>query len=234
MNNRLFWIRSAPPPAPDPAGPEITIQTLKSNYPGFMGAISAYTAILRAGISPHEMHTHREEEQIVVVSGELEATVEDETHRLGPGGFCHIPSGLPHEVRSAGSLPTEFLVFKWNWEGPSASRATAVPIFFTGKALVARNEQPGIQRHRICQDNALANGATLTAEFIQIAAHSGYPDHAHDHDLMLILLRGQLHGLHPAASAPAIIYYPAKTPHMMAPLHSEPTEMIALEFHRGD
>lgn len=232
MMNRLFWIRSAP--TPDPVEPELTIRTLKSNYPGPMGAISAYTAILRASANSHEIHSHREEEQIVVLSGELDAILGDETHRLGPGGFCHFPPGSRHAVRSAGPGDTAFLVFKWTWQSTSGSPAKTIPVFFTAKELEPWTEQPGIQRHRICQDQSLANGATLTAEFIRVGANSGYPEHTHEHDLMLILLRGQLHGFHPPTSAPAIIYYPAKTPHMMAPLHPEPTEMIALEFHRGD
>jgi len=231
MNNRLFWIRSAWSPEPD--GPELTIRTLKTGYPGPMGTIWAYTAVLRASATPHEMHSHREEELVVVLSGELDA-FGDETHRLSPGGLCHVPSGSPHLVRSVGPEDTRFLIFKWNWQSTSGSPAKSAPLFFTPSALEPWKEQPGIQRHRICQDRSLANGTTLTAEFIHVGPHSGYPDHAHDHDLMLILLRGQLQGFHPPTSAPAIIYYPAKTPHMMAPLHPEPTEMIALEFHRGD
>ena len=233
MTHRFFWIRSASHTA-DPAGPVMSIRALKSDYPGFMGTFSAFTAILRAASTPHEMHTHREEEQIVVLSGELDVIVGDETHRLGPGGFCHFPAGSRHAVSSAGPEDTAFLVFKWTWQPGSGSPAKTSPVFFTGKALEPWKEQPGIQRQRICQNASLANGATLSAEFIRAGAHSGYPDHSHDHDLMLILLRGRLHGLHPAASAPAVIYYPAKTPHMMAPLHPEPTEMIALEFHRGE
>ena len=230
--NRPFWIRSAP--TPDPVGPAITIRALKGNYPGLMGTFSAYTAILRASSSPHELHTHREEEQIVVLSGELDVFVEDQTDRLGPGGFCHFPSGSGHAISAVGPEDTAFLVFKWSWESTSGSPAKTVPVLFTAKVLEPWTEQRGVQRHRICQAKSLANGATLTAEFIRVGPHSGYPGHTHDHDLLLVLLRGQLHGFHPPASAPAIIYYPAKTPHMMAPLHPEPTEMIALEFHRGD
>ena len=232
MINRPFWIRSVR--TPDHDRPEITIRTLKSDYPGFMGGISAYTANLRGGSKPpHDKHTHREEEQIVVLSGELDATIGYETHRLGPGGFCYFPAGSRHAVRSPGPEDTAFLIFKWTWESTSGSPAKIAPVLFTGKAHEPWREEPGIQRHRICQDQSVANGATLTAERVRVAANSGYPAHTHDHDLMLILLRGQLHGFHPPASAPAVLYYPAETPHMMAPLHPEPVEMIALEFHRA-
>lgn len=194
-----------------------------------MGSFSAFTAVLRAGTTPHAIHAHAEEEQIVVLSGELDAIIDDETHRIGPGGFCHFPADSRHIIRSIGPDDTTFLVFKWNWQ-PGESQPGS--IFFTAEAMGPKG--PGIDRHRICQDHPLANGSTLTAELIRIDAHSGYPLHTHDHDLMLIVLRGQLHGFHPPASAPSVIYYPAKTPHMMAPLHPEPTEMLALEFHRAD
>lgn len=41
-------------------------------------------------------HRHAWEEIYVVLSGELDVTVNGETKRLGPGGFAHVPANTPH------------------------------------------------------------------------------------------------------------------------------------------
>lgn len=47
------------------------------------------------GGPPPHVH-HRTHHSWYVLEGELRLTVEDRTHRLGPGGFVHIPTGTPH------------------------------------------------------------------------------------------------------------------------------------------
>ncbi len=60
---------------------------------------------------------------------------------------------------------------------------------------------------------------------------TGYPVHSHDYDLLLVLTHGRLEGLGHLSEAPAVIYYPAGTPHGAAPTGVELTRMIAFEFH---
>lgn len=48
---------------------------------------------------------HRGEEGGVVISGELEVTVGDETRRLGPGDAYYFDSATPHRFRNPGDAP---------------------------------------------------------------------------------------------------------------------------------
>jgi quercetin dioxygenase-like cupin family protein len=47
------------------------------------------------GNPPPHMHT-REDEAFLVVDGEIDVTVGENTTRLGPGGFAFAPRGVPH------------------------------------------------------------------------------------------------------------------------------------------
>ena len=48
-------------------------------------------------------HRHDECEQVVVIlDGEVDVTVEDQTRRLGPGDVVVINRGMEHELRSEG------------------------------------------------------------------------------------------------------------------------------------
>ena len=70
----------------------------------------------------------------------------------------------------------------------------------------------------MCENQPLANGGRLVVDAIRLTPQTGFPLHSHEHDLMLVLLRGQMHGLGHITSAPAVIYYPAGTPHGLEPL----------------
>ena len=45
-------------------------------------------------------HTHAWEEIYVVLSGELEVSVDGKTSRLLPGSFTHVPANTPHGYRN--------------------------------------------------------------------------------------------------------------------------------------
>lgn len=48
-------------------------------------------------------HTDSAEEILVVLEGEVEATVDGDTVRTGAGGIVVVPAMAPHDVRSVGS-----------------------------------------------------------------------------------------------------------------------------------
>ena len=54
-------------------------------------------------------HTDSAEELIVVLAGDAEAVVGDETGRVAAGGMALVPKHVPHEVRNAGEGPLRFL-----------------------------------------------------------------------------------------------------------------------------
>ena len=47
------------------------------------------------------LHTHPINEVIVILEGDPEVTLGDETRALGPGGVVFIPAGTPHRTRNA-------------------------------------------------------------------------------------------------------------------------------------
>ena len=47
------------------------------------------------------LHTHPINEMIVILEGDPEVTLGDETRPVGPGGVVFIPAGTPHSTRNA-------------------------------------------------------------------------------------------------------------------------------------
>ncbi|HEX6986557.1 MAG TPA: cupin domain-containing protein [Planctomycetaceae bacterium] len=56
-------------------------------------------------------HSHsREDEAFYVLRGTVTFQADGATHRLGPGGFAHLPSGLKHRFGNETDEPSEMLV----------------------------------------------------------------------------------------------------------------------------
>lgn len=78
---------------------------VRAAFPVHWEAGSAATSMVYFELDPG-MHlgTHRDtpEELLVVLEGEVEATVGEERVRLGPGSVAVVPSMAPHDVRNVG------------------------------------------------------------------------------------------------------------------------------------
>ena len=51
------------------------------------------------------LHTHPISEVIVILNGDPEVTLGDETREVGPGTVVFIPAGTPHRTRNATTSP---------------------------------------------------------------------------------------------------------------------------------
>ena len=54
-------------------------------------------------------HVHAYEEGFYILSGEVRASINDQTYRLGPGDYGCIKVGTPHAWRNAGTSPVRWL-----------------------------------------------------------------------------------------------------------------------------
>ena len=79
---------------------------VRADFPFTAATGNATTSMVYFEIEPgHRLGTHTDsaEEIIVVLEGEVEATVGDETGRLSAGGAILIPEMVPHGVRNVGT-----------------------------------------------------------------------------------------------------------------------------------
>jgi len=57
------------------------------------------------------MHTHEEEQVVVVLEGEIEFDVDGDIRTLGPGEVIHLPPHVPHAARTHDSTCDEMDIF---------------------------------------------------------------------------------------------------------------------------
>lgn len=76
-------------------------------------SMTAGSLRLKAGMSPHPPHTHREEEFMVITEGTGVITVDGRTMKVGPGSMMYCAANKPHGIENTGKTPLLFYFYKW-------------------------------------------------------------------------------------------------------------------------
>lgn len=81
-----------------------------------------HVSTLPAGQSPHAPHQHPDEELIFIKEGTVEALVNGQSKRVGPGSVIFQASNQMHSLRNVGDTPAVYHVFRWNSPGMLKAR----------------------------------------------------------------------------------------------------------------
>ena len=79
--------------------------------------LECHVTTLNPGESPHPPHKHPDEELIIVKEGTVEAFVNGEMKRVGPGSVIFQASNQMHGLRNVGNGPATYHVIRWNSPG---------------------------------------------------------------------------------------------------------------------
>jgi quercetin dioxygenase-like cupin family protein len=85
--------------------------------------LELHVSTLPAGQSPHAAHKHPDEELIIIKEGTVEALVNGQTRRVGPGSVIFQASNQMHTLRNVGDTPAVYHVIRWNSPGMLKARA---------------------------------------------------------------------------------------------------------------
>src|SRR5262245_12424359 len=76
--------------------------------------LECHVTTLNPGESPHPPHKHPDEELIIVKEGTVEALVNGEKQRVGPGSVIFQASNQLHGLRNVGQTVAAYHVIRWN------------------------------------------------------------------------------------------------------------------------
>ena len=197
--------------------------------------LGCHVSVLDPGVTPHPPHEHVEEELLIILEGEADLILVDDsgletTHRVRPGFFSYYPSGRLHTLRGAGSDPVTYLMFKWSGDdrdernelGSSIFEYEAPEASTGGPGFVARGVFEGPTRYL----------RKLHAHTSILTPGGGYPAHADDHDVAIILREGTVEIDGQRIPAPAIVFHAAGELHGIGNPGNSPARYLVFEFHR--
>ena len=75
--------------------------------------LEVHVTTLNPGKSPHPPHRHPNEEMLIIRQGTVEALVNGEWKRVGPGSVVFFASNQLHGLRNVGDEPAIYHVVNW-------------------------------------------------------------------------------------------------------------------------
>ena len=72
-----------------------------------------HTTALNPGLDSHAQHTHKEEEIILILRGNVTMHIANEFHKAAPGDVVFLSSGIPHALKNTGNEQCEYFAFQW-------------------------------------------------------------------------------------------------------------------------
>ena len=72
-----------------------------------------HTTALNPGLDSHAQHTHKEEEIILLLRGNVTMHIGNEFYKAAPGDVVFLPSGIPHALKNTGDVQCEYFAFQW-------------------------------------------------------------------------------------------------------------------------
>jgi len=93
------------------------VRTVVQQPTATLDELEIHITTLNPGETPHAPHQHPDEELLIVKEGTVEALVNGEMKRVGPGSIIFQASNQLHSIRNVGDSPATYHVIKWNSPG---------------------------------------------------------------------------------------------------------------------
>ena len=211
-------------------------------YPLFNGAttetesFSCHTSVLVKGHIPHPPHRHREEEILIMLSGEGDVILPEvdgpngeHVIRLKLGQFVYYPAGFPHTLQAVSEEPANYLMFKW-YARPKAVDSLLNYGFFDLADFISGEVKKGFVASKLfegptgCLKKLHCHASTLTPG-------ASYEPHKDPYDVALIILEGEVETLNRRAAPHDVIFCAAGEPHGIRNPGTFPAKYLVFEFH---
>lgn len=72
-----------------------------------------HTTVLNPGLDSHAQHTHKEEEIILLLRGNVTMHIANDFYHAGAGDVVFLPSQIPHALKNTGNEQCEYFAFQW-------------------------------------------------------------------------------------------------------------------------
>ncbi|MBF8276451.1 MAG: hypothetical protein HW390_1524 [Candidatus Brocadiaceae bacterium] len=215
-------------------------------YPVFKGCtrnvntLSCHVSALTHGNSPHPPHTHRDEEILLLLSGEADIILREDSafgteqrRRLKPGHGVYYPSQFSHTIVTISREPAQYFILRWTSPYHTKDKPLAFRQFDLNNSALPESGIAGF-RMGLVLEGPTGCLRKLHCHTSTLSPGAGYAPHTDVNDVVIMLLAGEIETLGQRVSPHSIVFYPAGKPHGMRNPGTAPAHYVVFEFHGGE
>ena len=210
-------------------------------FPFFQGStpnvtdMECHVSILSKDEIPHPPHRHREEELLLVLSGEVDLLLPEKhgskRQRLKAGEFVYYPANFPHTLQALNEGHATYLMFKW-YSIPSICKSNSLGYgLYSSLSKQVEDINDSTFQVQILFENPTNNLKKLHCHTSYLAPGGGYDEHCDSHDVAILILEGEVDTLNKRVGPNGVIFYSAGERHGMQNKGSVAARYIVFEFH---
>jgi MoaA/NifB/PqqE/SkfB family radical SAM enzyme/mannose-6-phosphate isomerase-like protein (cupin superfamily) len=200
---------------------------------------SCHVSVLISGCSPHPPHAHKEEEILIMLSGEADLLLPrnpgvggNGRMPLKPGELVYYPPGYPHSLRTTSEAPANYLMLRWD---TSSLMTNSLGLGF-GKYNIYE-ALAGAESGEEFSTRTLFEGPSGYLSRLQCHASllspgAGYARHADVYDVVIVVLEGEVETLGKSLRPHGVVFHPAGQLHGMANPGKVPAKYVVFEFQK--
>lgn len=197
--------------------------------------LSCHVTTQTTGTRPHPVHSHKEEEILLLVAGELEV-IAPEVHSvegnervaLRPGQIVYYPAFFPHTVETTSEEPAKYIALEWF--NRRRTHASAVKRFGVFDVDFDEDVADGFSS-RLAFREPTRYLKKLQCHTTVAAPGKGQASHSDEYDVVLALMQGEIQTLGDQARAYDVVLYAADELHGMLNARQETARLVAFELH---
>jgi mannose-6-phosphate isomerase-like protein (cupin superfamily) len=199
--------------------------------------LSCHASVLQPGCCPHPPHTHGDEEILILLKGEADLIFPDPSspdgtsrHNIQAGEFVYYPSGFYHTLEAGGVEPANYLMFRWTGTTGDYVKPLTFQKYSTTGPAPARKKNHNHQLHRFLKGPT--RGLRILEGHLSILPTGcGYEPHRDQHDVVIVVLEGEVETLGKKIKPNDVILYRAGDPHGMLNPGGKVARYLVFEFH---
>lgn len=177
------------------------------------------------------------EELIIIKEGQVEATVENETKTLGPGGLILLISGDKQSIKNSSNIPATYYVISFkSKDGLDIARAKSAGGSFMKDWSEFEVKQTALGQSRPIFDRP--SGMFQRFDVHATALNPGvesHPPHTHRAEEIILMIKGtgemQMGNSFHNAAAGDVLLVNAQVPHAFKNTGTEPCGYFAIQWH---
>jgi MoaA/NifB/PqqE/SkfB family radical SAM enzyme/quercetin dioxygenase-like cupin family protein len=215
-------------------------------YPIFRGAtkglseLSCHVSVLNRDRCPHLPHAHKEEELLLLLSGQVDLIFPNDQTPYGnrrqplkAGQFVYYPSGFSHTLQTVSESPSTYLMLKWHAPEIERENRLEYGLFNMHEHMKGSDVKEGFHL-RVVFDGPTAFLGRLHCHTSTLTSGAGYDPHSDPYDVAIIVLEGEVETLGKRVGPHGVIFYAAGEPHGMRNPGTAVARYIVFEFHKQE